>query len=60
MGAYLFFLEKEIQCMFFVSKSGGIMGDILVQILKQLDERQFFVRGNGLTPMIIWMVMIHV
>ena len=39
--------------MFFVSPSGGVTGDILVQIIKQLDEQEIFVREHGLTPMII-------
>jgi len=52
-GPTCFFLEKEIKCMLFVSESSGITGNILVQILKQIDEQHIFVRGNGMTPMII-------
>jgi len=39
--------------MFFVSELGGINGDILVLIPKQLDEQQTFVRADGWHPMII-------
>jgi len=41
-GPTCYFRGKDIPCMFFISPSGGISGDILVKILKNLDKQHQF------------------
>jgi len=53
-GPTCHFCGKDIPAMFFILPSGGITADILVKILKNLDEQNVFDhKKDRCTPMII-------
>jgi hypothetical protein len=46
--------SKVVDCQCYVSESGGITGDILVEILRYFDEIQLFPsEENGPTPVLV-------
>ena len=44
---------KLVPCLTYASKSGGITGEILVQILKEFDTLDLFSHVNGNIPVIV-------
>jgi len=52
-GPTCHFRGKDIPAMFFISPSGGVTAEILVEILKRLDKQEIYSRNDGVRPMII-------
>ena len=52
-GPKCFYNGKTVQCLTYASKSGGISGLILVQILSEFDKIDLFPRVPGLMPMLV-------
>ena len=47
------FNGKVVDCVTYVSKSGGITAEILVEILKYFDSIDLFPRDTGITPLLL-------